>query len=303
MLGYESYVTINGSIALANSADVSQSRVPIVSNALYGSSIATNASIPLQQPHFYDWSEISATVTLDVNSDFLTIIKWMLINRSTSVDLYLNSRKTGIKHISNAWWQTITLSAAQDGAVSATIGFVALETDSYGVGKFTDYWGNTTGSLTCSMMDTTNPLNPDWNVGYPSLGNLDPIPFWKTSITGLDNVKGWNFSVTQTIVKFMGCMKNNNAIAQEPYVMGFGTVTADMKIDTLLPDVVPVAGWDMSGIYSGSAITGGRKAMAINVNGTSFLAMTGELIRVADPLQGNDSVDNLSWDYQVYSFA
>lgn len=302
MLGYEGYVTINGVIALANSADVSQSRVPIVSNALYGSSIATNGSIPLQQPHFYDWSEISASVTLDVNPDFLTIIKNMLLLRSTSVDFYLNSRKTGIKHLSSAWWQTITLSTAQDGTMSATINFVALETDSYGIGIFTDYWDNTTGSLTCSDMSGINPLNPDWDVASSSLGNLDPIPFWKTEITGLDNVKGWNFSVNQTIVKFMGCMNNESSTAQEPYVMGFGTLTADMKIDTLLPDNSLIAGWDMSGIYSGSDITGGRKGLTITINGTSFLGMTGELIRAVDPLQGNDSVDNMSWDYQVYSF-
>lgn len=301
MFGYEGYVTINGEIVLANSADVSQTRTPIVSNAVYGSSIAKNETIstqtiPLQQPHYYDWSNITASVTLDVNSNLLTVIKGMLINRSTPVDLYINTRKTGIKHLSSAWWETITLSAAQDGSLSATIGFVALETDAYGVGKFDDYWDNVSGAITCASISDIPPLNA-LNT------NENPIPFWNTSITGMNNVKGWDFSVTQTVVKFMGCMNTGGALALEPYIMGFGTITADMKIDTLLPNEVPAAGWDMSGIYSGSAITGGRKSLTIVINGSYFLAMTGELIRVADPLQGNDSIDNLSWDYQVYNFG
>jgi len=119
----------------------------------------------------------------------------------------------------------------------------------------------------------------------------------------MDNVKSWTFSINQTVVKFMGCMNHKAVTAMEPYILGFGSVTADMKIDTFLPDTAPIAGWNMSEIYSGSEIVSGRKALSIMINGNNFLDLTGELISATDPFQGAESVDNLTWDYPVYSYS
>lgn len=293
MLGYETYVTINNIVGLTTSADISLDRSRIESGAIYGGSIETLSSIPLQQSHYYDWSGVTANITVDLTEDFLTMIKNMINHRNTPIDFHMYSRVNGEKQIKNAWWNSISISANEDSLITATISFMAIERDLYDIGKFEDYWLNENGLINCATIP--DPLNQGQL-------NVSPIPFWNSEITGFDYVKNWTFTISQDVVKFMGCMNKQTNVdtAIEPYVWGVGVVRSDMKINTLPPILSSSDIWAMPGVYTGQDIVTTRKEIPIKINNSTILTLKGELTKNGDPLQGNNSVDNIEWDYMVY---
>jgi len=295
MFGYESYVTINDQIVLATSADIVSERTKIESSGLYGGSlnqVGSSLTLPLQQPHYYDWSDNSGSITADVSHELLTIIKDLILGRSNSFDVKIYSRIDGLKHMRNAWWNSISISAQEDSALTATISFIGLENESFEIGLFSGYWDNEDGLNTCDNLG--NPLNPDE-------GNVSPIPFWKTEVLGIENVKNWTFTISQDVVKFMGCM--NSISISDPYILGVGLMRSDMKINSVLPDVKPDDSLDMYNVYDGTDIVNSRKQLSIKVDSYNYLLLDGEINRLGDPLQGNSALNNIDWDFTVYDFS
>lgn len=291
MFGYEGYVKINGNVVLATSSSISLDRNKIESSAIYGGSV-NGDNAPLQSIHYFDWPMITANVSLDVNSGVLETIKAMILNREVPVNLYIHSRIDGEKELKQAWWNTISLQVGTDSALTATISFVAIERDDYKVGVFSSYWQNQNGLLNCS--EILDPLNQGQE-------NLNPIPFWKTTIPEFENVKSWSFNLSQDVVRFHGCMNYSPSTAVEPYILGFGQMRGEVTINTLCPQNNTTDIFNMPTNFTRLDVTSSRRAISVFINGSGFIGFDGELTKMEDPLQDNASVDDIEWMYDIYS--
>ena len=208
MLGYESYVLLNGTIIPAISADTSEDRTRIDSSGVYGGGIEINT--PLSSPHFYDWPAITGNVTFEASKETLNVVKNMIFHRNTPFGIKIITRIAGEQEVKKAWWNSISIQASEDSIVNITISFVGIERNSFAVGTFNGYWENVEGL-------------------YGSFC-FNPIPFWKTKINGMENVRGWTFTLTQDVTRFLGCMNFSGNVPKNPYILGIGVLACDMKI-------------------------------------------------------------------------
>lgn len=293
MYGYENWVEINGVFIPATSADTQVDRSKIESSGIYGGSI-TGTGVPIGQVHYYDWPIVSASFSADASSDFLSLVKTMIFNRSTPVSMVLHSGASGTQTIEQGWWNSISLQTSEDSAVTANISLTAVERQVFDVNSFESYWTNTYGNLasSCEDFSTTSPLNSDINHA--------PVPFWKTKIKEFQRVKSWSISLTQDVVRFMGCMNYAGAIPQSPYILGVGVINASMKISTcdeLYSDI-----WAMPDKYADAALNI-RMPLTIQHEGTDYLSFDGELVLANDALQGMNMMDGIDYDYQIYKIS
>jgi len=293
MFGYENWLQLNGIFIPATSADSQVDRSRIDSSGVYGGSI-DGSGRPLGQAHYYDWPAVTASFSAEASIPLLNVLKTMMLNRATPVSFVLNSGMSGTQKISDAWWNNISIQTSEDSAVTATVSFTATERTAFKVNDFSDYWDNQTGSLAsdCASFSSTEPLNGDIN--------LLPVPFWNTTVSGFERVRGWSFSISQDVVRFMGCMNYSGSYPKAPYAFGVGMMNAGFKVSTY--DETNSAVSPMPSKYSGSAVVS-RDNFLLSINNEGFLSMDCELNLVTDPLEGTGTLDGLEFDYQVYNFS
>lgn len=278
MYGYESWVALNGILIPSTSADSAVERNIIESSGLFGGT-KTGSKVPLASPHLYDWPNVTASFSCDASTEVLEQIKHMILNRDTPISLVIHSGYSGTQTIEQAWWNNISINASEDALISVTVSLIGLERQEFVTNDFGDYLQNILGTSTENFC-------------------YDPIPFYLSKIQEFTYVKNWTFTLAQDVVRFMGCQ--NSATVKNPFILGVGTMTADMKFSTFDEQSSDI--WAMPDKYSGVELNT-RTPLTLDIDNETFLTMTGEINQVRDPLQGTSSISDISYEYNVYSFA
>jgi len=292
-VGYEGYVTLRvdavEDVALGTGGAVPKARQRIESSSGYGGKIKTPVSeTGIGLPRNYDWVVWDGSMDMDVHEDFLTNqLKAWIFDRQKGARAHYQTREGNEQRFNHCYWNNISLSAAEGAALTASVGFVAMERDSYARGG--DYVNNKTGVQGwCSGatgMQFPDPLNSDY-------GNVVPIPFWKTFVEidgSLVEMTTWTLDFSQEVVKFFGC--ENNSTVQEPKYVGVGPMTVTFTGDYMFVDTATFA--------------------SPETLGTLYVTMGGEQIKLedleqttdTDSLQGQDAITPVSLEYAAYTLV
>jgi hypothetical protein len=244
-LGYEGIGYVDSIIFLCSGASVPRTRNRIDSASGYGGRLSTPvAEIGIGSPHNYDWSTYDGSVNFELNKKFLDdVVKDWIFARETVKKVELKPRDGSYQEFEDCYWNSINLSASDGSAVTGSIGFVALDRDSFDLED--DYIDNKTGSITCADLAASGDI-PALNVG----DDVNPIPFWHTRVeasgliqTGVEAMS-WNLSFNQEVVKFFKCEGLQGP--QAPFRIGVGPMTITLQMDvmilnqtiTSLPDIL-----------------------------------------------------------------
>lgn len=283
MFGYESWVRINGIFIPATQADTDVDRARIDSQGIYGGGVSGFSTIPIGNVHYYDWPNITASLTAEATPALLTILKEIIATRTRSVELEIYSGQSGGQSIASAWWNQINVSTSEDSLVNVSINFTALERDEFTVNNIEDYWTNIDGSLADQC-----------------LPQYVPIPFWNTKISEMEFVKSWNFSLSQDIVKFQGCMNYQSVDPKDPFVLGCGVVNGTLNVVTHENSSDFIS--EMPTKFSGSALNQ-RKTLTVQIGGSNWLRCSVELNKANDPVVSGPSLDEINYDFQIYGVS
>ncbi|MHC4213151.1 MAG: hypothetical protein ACYSWP_07260 [Planctomycetota bacterium] len=291
-LGYEGYVSLKVNtledVALGQGGGVPKARQRLESSSGYGGEISTPvADMGIGLPRNYDWTVYDGSMDFDVHEDFLTNqVKAWVFARQDAGEVYIQTRQGNVQDFDNCYWNNISLSASEGGALTGSISFVAMQRDSYTRGG--DYINNKTGGNTlCAggtpdFPDQLNPLN----------GNINPIPFWNTFVEingSLVEMTTWNLDFSQEVVKFFGCF--NNATVQEPKYVAVGPMTVSFTGDYMFVDTATFASPDtLSTLY-------------ITMGGEQIKLEDLELTTDTDSLQGQDAIVPVSLEYAAYTLV
>jgi len=281
MFGYESWVLLNGIFMPATAADTRLDRARIDSSGIYGGTI-TGTNIPIGQVHLYDWPNVSASFTSEATPTLMAIVKEMILKRQSPVSLVLNSGQSGSQEIQQAWWNQITVSTGEDSLVTVSIDFTALERTKFDVDAFAAYWANDIGGFakTC----------------FPEYA---PIPFWKTKILEFEYVKNWNFTISQEVAKFFGCMNYPSNVPANPYVLGCGVLSGTLAFATHEENSYVITA--MPSVFSGTELNT-RDVLTINIDGI-WITCQGELNTVDNPLSGTLNLNEVGYNFQIYGVS
>jgi len=291
-VGYEGYVTLKVNaiedVALGTGGGTPRARQRLESSSGYGGEIKTPvAEMGIGLPRNYDWTVWDGSMDMDLHEEFLTNqIKAWIFDRQKGVQTYFQTREGNVQQFNNCYWNSISLSAGDGGALSASIGFVAMERDSYTRGG--DYIANKTGGNTlcaASGIQFPDPLNPNY-------GNVVPIPFWNTFVEingSLVEMATWTLDFNQEVVKFFGC--ENNSTVQEPKYVGVGPMTVTFTGDYMFVDTATFGSPDtLTSLY---VIMGGEQIKLEDLEQTTD----------ADNLQGQDAMTPVSLEYAAYTLV
>lgn len=231
-LGYEGVVQLGTHYALGTGTSVPRARVRLESTSGYGGQIKLPVNeMGIGAPFNYDWTQYDGTLNFEVSKDLLTSeIKTWLFERQTAKEVFFASRKDNVQDFKKAYWNNINLSAGENSAVEGTVGFVALDRETYVWGEY--YIDNKEGmGLLCPLAPgMPPPLNPG------SALNRNPIPFWNTKVfvtpaggaSTQYNFANWSLDFSQEIVKFFGCTDAasvSDPLAQTPLYIAAGPMT------------------------------------------------------------------------------
>ncbi|MCK9154621.1 MAG: hypothetical protein M0P12_00755 [Paludibacteraceae bacterium] len=281
MFGYESWVLLNGIFIPASAADTQVDRARIDSSGIYGGSI-TGANIPFGQVHYYDWPNVSASLTTEATPTLITTVKDMILQRQNPVSLILNSGQSGSQELQQAWWNEISISTGEDALVTVNINFTALERTRFDIDAFSAYWSNQTGGF-------ANEFLPEY----------DPIPFWKTNISEFEYVKNWNLTISQEIIKFFGCMNYQANVPMNPCVLGCGILSGNLTFATHENDSNLITAMPL--VFSGEDVNI-RNTMTINIDGIG-ITCKGELNLVDNPFSGTENLNEVGYNFQIYGVS
>jgi len=280
MFGYESWVYLQNSIIPATAAETGVDRAKIESEGLLGGTIA-GSNMPLGQAHIYDWPIISASFTTEASAETLSVIKNMIFNRNTPISIVVHNGYQGTQKIDQAWWNNITIQASEDSIITASVSLTGLERTAFDTGDFPDYWRNADGT-------------------YGSFC-FSPIPFWNSKVVGYDYAKSWSLSISQDVIRFMGCMNYAGDTPRNPFIMGVGTLNGNFKFSTF-DEYTGIDIWAMPEKFSGTPVIN-RTNLGLIINGSNFVSMTGEIVTVSDPMQNGANRSTIDYDYQIYSIS
>lgn len=303
-LGYEGLVKIGNYYALGTGASVPRDRIRIESSAGYGGKITSPTNqMGLGLPFNYDWNEYNGSLNFEVNEDiFKNIITiWAVSQRQTAQSVTIHPRKEAVQSFSTAFWNSISISASEGSAVESTIGFIALERDSYVWGL--DYIDNKEGSLSgdqtplCPIVSNMPPpLNP------ASAKNKNPVPFWNTKVLvgatspSQKNFTTWSLDFNQDVVKFFGCTRTvagPDPSAQEPLFLAVGPMTVTFSGSYM-------ESFDgTSNLFLGDTID----QIELFVASESLKLKRLELTSENDEVQSGSTLTPLTVDYAVYEIG
>lgn len=283
MFGYESWVKLNGIFIPATQADTDVDRARIDSQGIYGGGISGFQNIPIGNVHYYDWPNVTANFTAEATPALLSLLKEIIASRTRSVKLEIISGQTGGQTINYAWWNQITVSTGEDSLVAVSVNFIALEREEFTINDIEAYWTNRTGSLADQC--------------FPQ---YEPIPFWDTEISEMEYVKSWSLSLSQDVSKFQGCMNYSGTDPKEPFVLGCGIVNGTLNVITHENSSDFVS--EMPTKYSGSALNQ-RERLTVQIGGSDWLRCLVELNKVNDPVASSPSLDEVTYDFQIYGLS
>lgn len=290
-LGYEGYVTLKVDVtedaALGTGGVTPRVRQRLESNAGYGGAIKTPVDeMGIGAPHNYDWTVYDGSMDMDVHEAFLTNqLKAWLFDRQAAAQAYFQTRPDNVQQFNNCYWNSISLSAAEGGALTGSVSFVAIERDSYTRGG--DYIGNKTGDHTLCASGTIQwpePLSAD--------ANEIPIPYWNTFVeieSAQYDFTTWSLDFSQEVVKFFAC--EGNSAVQEPKFIAVGPMTATFTGDYMFIEAATFNSPDtLSTLY-------------VNMADEQIKLEDLELTSDADALQDQGAIVPVSVEYAAYTLA
>ena len=298
-LGYEGVIKVGTHYALGTGSSVPRARVRLDSGSGYGGQIKTPVNeIGIGAPHNYDWTQHDGSLNFDVSQDFLTTeLKTWLFDRQLGKEILFRSRKNNVQDYQKCYWNSINLSASEGSTVGGTLGFVALQQNTYTWGD--KYITNKQGMGLVCPLDVGMP--PPLNKGQD---NKNPVPFWNTkvyvkpvsgSLTKY-NFTTWTLDFTQEIVKFFGCTHTSGAphtVAQEPLFIAAGPMgivfTGSFILDL---DTTPTG-------YFGNNLD----QLVVYVGSETLTMNRLEVTSESDDVQTGDSLVPLTVEYAGYEIA
>lgn len=224
MFGYQGFIKLNNRILLGTGGTNPRNNTLLDSSSGYGGNWGT----AIGNPHIYDFPTYDTSIQFDVEKSLLNdLFGWInyTSGRNTSRDLKLYPRGNEV-HFPENYWTNITLSVSEASMLNSSISLLSLPPDNF---SFSDnFLSNKHGIITTTEFSNLNPLN--------QYNNIDPIPFWKTSIigltsTGIVKATSWELSFEQTVEKKRIC---NNSSNDEPYCIGIGIVNCSLRIDVTI---------------------------------------------------------------------
>jgi len=241
-LGYEGYIKLGGLYVLGTGTSVPRDRPRIDSSSGYGGAIKENdptgaleSEIGIGTPHNYDWLMYDGSVSFEVSRDVWADVLWEWpFDRQSSKELLFASRKDNVQQFDEIFFNSIQLSAAEDGAVDGSLGFVSIQRNTYTFGS--SYIDNKFGDgLLC-------PLDPD--MPKPLNADLDqsPVPYWNTRVL-VDSVQwdflDWSLNISQPVEVFYGCTHSGGADpgVQEPLFLACGPMQITLS-GTIMENVL-----------------------------------------------------------------
>ena len=296
-MGYEGLALLKVDVledaALCTGASVPKSRVRLDSSAGYGGQIkAPVAEIAIGSPYNYDWTAYDGSMDVELTKDFYDRqIKPWIFDRQKAAVVTLQSREGNVQRFDKCYWNSISISASDGGAVTASIGFVAMERDAYTIGG--DYIGNKVGDeIFCSSpsYNVPDPLNP-------SNDNVNPIPYWNTKIEingSLVEFVTWTIELSQEVVKFFGCEGNTNPV--EPLYVAVGPMTARVSGDYIFTDTASFA--ILETLTSLDVFFGATEVTPSELNFEDL-----ELEAATDALQAPEALVPIAVEYAAYTIA
>lgn len=292
-MGYEGLVRLKvdaiEDAALATGAAVPKNRMRLESSSAYGGQISSPvAEIGVGTPRNYGWTEYDGNIDLELTEDFWdNQIKAWIFDRQKAAEVNLRSRKDNVQSFLNCYWNSINISAGEGSNVTAGIGFVAMERDSYTIGG--DYIGNKTGSgLYCESpsFNVPQPLNPSSDF------NLIPIPYWNTQVEldgSLIEFVTWSLELSQEVVKFFAC--EANPTVEEPRFVAVGPMTAGFSGDYVFVNT------------SNFSIPETVSTLDLKIGGITLAMEDLELTNGDDALQDSGSIVPIAVDYAIYELV
>jgi len=291
-LGYEGYVSLKVNaiedVALGTGGGTPRARQRLESSSGYGGEIKTPVSeMGIGLPRNYDWEVYDGSMDLEVHEDFLTNqIKAWVFDRQKGAEVNFQTRAENVQTFLKSYWNSINLSAGEGGALTSSIGFVAMQRDSYTRGGgFIDNKQGMQGFCTTTTEVYPDPLNPNNE-------NIIPIPYWNTFVEingSLVEFTTWSLEFSQEVVKFFGCF--NNAGPQEPKYVGVGPMTVSFTGDYMFVDTAT--------FNSPSTLN----SLYVTMGGDQIKLEDLELTTDTDSLQGYDSIVPISIEYSAYTLV
>lgn len=215
-LGFEGYIMVGGTYALGTGTSVPRARARLDSSSGYGGRIKTPISeIGIGAPRTYDWEQHDGSVNFELTKElWASVLNPWVFDRQTQREVYFSSRDGNVQQYSNAFWNSISVSADENAVVNGSVGFVAIErtTYAYGVQGTQGYIGNKEGQgLLWGPQCATTLFPRPLNEAVSGLRNIHPIPFWYTKVivppaTSPMMFISWTLEFTQDVMKFFACM-------------------------------------------------------------------------------------------------
>lgn len=287
-LGYEGHIKVGSTYVLGTGSSVPRNRNRMEASSAYGGTInGSDRAIGL--PRNYDWEVFDGAVNFEMTAGLFTSeLKPWLFDRQSAREIFFAPRESAQQQFTKSFFSSISISASDGGLVDGSVGFVALDRDTYAYGS--KYIDNKEGDgLLCGSSGFPDPLNE-------TPLNQRPVPFWNTKVTlaGADyEFITWSLEVSQEVVKFFAC--EGNTTVQEPKYLAVGpmsiTLSGSMMAD--FPDASAPLAFPADELASASVEVAGN---ALNM---TLLESQTE----SDDVQAGDSMTPLNIEYAVYGIS
>jgi len=292
-IGYEGWAKLKvdavEDLFLCTGAANPKRRVRLESSSGYGGQIKLPVDeIGIGTPRNYDWESFDGSLGFDVTQDLVTNqIKPWIFARQKAAQTTMRTRKDNVQQFDNCYWNNISLTAGDGSLVTGSIGYVAIQRDSYVQGG--DYVDDKTGDgYLCDpgVLNVPEPLGIDMNES--------PIPFWNSSVEVdgdvLDFVT-WTLDFSQEVVKFFSC--EASSVPAEPRFIAVGPMTVTFTGDYFFAATTPTP-WDIPDTLA---------TLTVNIAGETIDLANLELSTDADDVRGQNDPTVIAVDYAAYELV
>ena len=290
-LGYEGYVKLGSIYALGTGTAVPRSRILITSGGAYGQNVIGVNTIGIGAPRTPDWDVYDGSISFEITKDIFLAAKNAVLNRSTNLAIQFSTRKDNLQSFTDAYWNSISISASEGGLLDGSLGFVAMDRASYlyGMQGLQGYYDNKAGAgllcpLAAGMPAPLNSLNTNYN----------PFPSWFSKVTlggSVYDFLSWTLDFSQEVVKFFGC--TNAAGPQAPLYVGVGPMTVTLSGAFMWLDPAMPAAFPADNIATAK----------VDVSDVSMSFAKLELNTSSDDVQAPDSTVPVNVEYSIYELS
>lgn len=244
-MGYEGYVKIEDDLVLATSASAPKVRNRIDSQSGYEGFISGSGGMGM--PHTYDFPSYDGNCTIEVTQNVFNnhLKDWIISGRDTPKKISMQNRKSGtgdngMQRLPECYWTSLSFDASTGNGVLSNLDFISWKkyTNSSGAVEYTtvidQHTTNRLGLITSLGLLNQLSASGDIPALNPSGLNLNPIPWWKTSVsafsgTGIVAPLSWSLSFSQEVNKLFTCSANEDV--QEPAILAIGPLTGQLQIE------------------------------------------------------------------------